>query len=512
MNSEQLVTEPALCYCRVSRGRDEETNSLNSQAKQCKKFAEENNLNIIDVYKETISGYTDIILRSQLTELLNKCAKDKIGHIIINDLQRLTRSFRDGLLLLDWLHRRGIVLHVVKLQTTQGKMDYLDIVQEFVEAERFYQKYISTPITLHTKSLIGRPHWGYTKSEGKLIKDKNFQDDITEIFMLAIDKKRNKNWTINEIADFIAYSNVTEKNSRSIKSLLRDPIYTGILISKKDYQQYGLIGFPKAHKAYVNIEDFDLINGKIKRQKLKYSDLLFCYNCKQKFGEDKKLYINQDYFQCSNCKKKISHTSFHDEMMNLCAKYSFDEQVSKRDVDSNFDIYHQLESLLKTIITQWESANYNYIFSSRNVDAQVRSKLSAYVQETLKLMEEVSNRIDLHYYIRKELNDNGAALKDLIEKCFGYLFVAVGKKKTIKNSQKRIEPFTTKNLIANLNHKDVSTVHARIQYCIFNTRELLKENPFITDFLAYRIIDDKFNEWGNFLDYLEKNAKTSQIL
>ena len=102
MNSKQLVTEPALCYCRVSRGREEEKKkSLDDQEHNCRKFADKNNLNVIKVYNDTTSGYTDIIQRTELTDLLNRCARDNIGHVIINDLQRFTRSFRVSIKVLD---------------------------------------------------------------------------------------------------------------------------------------------------------------------------------------------------------------------------------------------------------------------------------------------------------------------------------------------------------------------------------------------------------------------------
>ena len=506
---DQQSQKPALCYYRISWGEDANINSLNLQKTNCINYAKKHKFDILDFYEETVSGYEDIIKRARLNALLNRCVKDNISNIIIHDLHRLTRSFRDGLLLLDWFHRRGILLHIVNLQKTQRDMDYLDIVQEFVKAERLYNKFTSTSVTHQNKSQMGRPPWGYTKSNGKLKKDRHAQNEVAEIFITAVDrKKENKESNLEDIAKFISASSVTHKKKRAIITMLKNPVYAGILTGGNVINYKTLNKLPIVHEKYISLKNFLLLNGETARNKLKYTKLLFCHDCHQTKNIDAKLHINGSYFRCSQCDNQIAQDKFHKDMKTLCMEYDFINNLDEN--DQNF--FNQIENILTLIKAQTEISSFGYVSNYRAAVSEVGPLLRSYIDEALKEMNDFSQWLAIHYHVIYEYDDQGEALKKLLAKTFERIYVSVGKNNHFKNGL-RVKPYRLNGLKKSDHDKSVfeSTIK-RIRNSIFGTREILDKNPFICDFLAYRIVDERFNQWEKIIDCLEKFAAKSQIL
>jgi len=95
--------ETAFIYCRVSTDKQE----TQRQVRELKQFAERQDLNIIKVYEETISGTKSIKARKHV---LDEVAKHKPTYFIFHDYSRLGRNVKTALEMKDQLHKLGVCL------------------------------------------------------------------------------------------------------------------------------------------------------------------------------------------------------------------------------------------------------------------------------------------------------------------------------------------------------------------------------------------------------------------
>ena len=105
---------PAIGYARVSTDEQaREGVSLEAQAARIRAYAQAKELELADVLTdEGISGKT--LERPALRELLQRCERGEVGHVVVVKLDRLTRRTRDLLALVDDLFlARHIELHSV---------------------------------------------------------------------------------------------------------------------------------------------------------------------------------------------------------------------------------------------------------------------------------------------------------------------------------------------------------------------------------------------------------------
>ena len=107
-------SQTALGYARVSTDeRAREGVSLEAQQSRIRAYCEAKELELTDVLVDDgISGKT--LDRPALRELLQRCERGEVGHVVVVKLDRLTRRTRDLLALVDDLFlARHIELHSV---------------------------------------------------------------------------------------------------------------------------------------------------------------------------------------------------------------------------------------------------------------------------------------------------------------------------------------------------------------------------------------------------------------
>ena len=105
---------PALGYARVSTDEQaREGVSLEAQVARIRAYAIAKELELVDVLTDNgISGKT--LERPALREVLKRCERGEVGHVVVVKLDRLTRRTRDLLALVDDLFlARHIELHSV---------------------------------------------------------------------------------------------------------------------------------------------------------------------------------------------------------------------------------------------------------------------------------------------------------------------------------------------------------------------------------------------------------------
>ncbi len=112
--AEGRQPRPAIGYARVSTDEQaREGVSLEVQVTRIRAYAQAKELELVDVLTdEGISGKT--LERPALRELLQRCERGEVGHVVVVKLDRLTRRTRDLLALVDDLFlARHIELHSV---------------------------------------------------------------------------------------------------------------------------------------------------------------------------------------------------------------------------------------------------------------------------------------------------------------------------------------------------------------------------------------------------------------
>ena len=106
--------QTAFIYCRVST----EKQDTERQLRELNQFTKDNNLNVVKVYEETLSGTKSILARRQL---LNAVAEHKPTYFIIHDYSRFSRNVKTALIMKDELHELGICIW--SMQTNMKSLD-----------------------------------------------------------------------------------------------------------------------------------------------------------------------------------------------------------------------------------------------------------------------------------------------------------------------------------------------------------------------------------------------------
>ena len=95
-------------YCRVSTSMQEEQgSSLDAQKETIITFCKSRNLELLDVYKECISGSVEPCNRPLLSHILRELDSNNADGIVIVKLDRLSRSIKDTITLLSDLGNKG---------------------------------------------------------------------------------------------------------------------------------------------------------------------------------------------------------------------------------------------------------------------------------------------------------------------------------------------------------------------------------------------------------------------
>ncbi len=111
------MEEEGIIYCRVS-SKNQRSNSihkhfsLESQERICKQYCIKNNIKIIEIVKETVSG-KDFNKMKKLIDTKNKMLSTNIKHLIVFSPDRLIRNTEQGVKLLNDLFNNNKITFFV---------------------------------------------------------------------------------------------------------------------------------------------------------------------------------------------------------------------------------------------------------------------------------------------------------------------------------------------------------------------------------------------------------------
>ena len=111
-----MTTQPtkrAVIYARVSSESDRQDTSR--QITDLQKFSEANDMEIVKIFEEHISGAKKNEERQVLTECLDYCTGNKVDYLLLSELSRLGRSTLQVLKSLERLHEAKVSVYIQNL-------------------------------------------------------------------------------------------------------------------------------------------------------------------------------------------------------------------------------------------------------------------------------------------------------------------------------------------------------------------------------------------------------------
>ena len=127
----------AVIYARVSSTGDRQDTAR--QIKDLEKYAKSQNVEIVKIYEEHISGTKRIEERQILTECLKYCTRNSVDFLLLSELSRLGRSTLQVLRSLEILHEAKVSVYIqnLGLYTLQpgGKVNPIASIMVTVLAE-----------------------------------------------------------------------------------------------------------------------------------------------------------------------------------------------------------------------------------------------------------------------------------------------------------------------------------------------------------------------------------------
>ena len=103
----------AVIYARVSSANDRQDTTR--QIEDLKRFANSQNIEVISIFEEHISGAKKNEERQVLTDLLQFCIKKNVDYLLLSELSRLGRSTLQVLKSLDMLHESKVSVYIQNL-------------------------------------------------------------------------------------------------------------------------------------------------------------------------------------------------------------------------------------------------------------------------------------------------------------------------------------------------------------------------------------------------------------
>ena len=185
----------AVVYARVSTAQQAEQGvSLDSQISKCNEYATGHGLRVIDIAIDALSGKDTN--RPALQRVIKLAEKRKIQHILVWNIDRLTRSTIDGLMMVEMLTRKGVNLHEVE------KSKVVDVTTSenefFTTIELAIKKLERRKISDRTRTALahkraqgnrvsGKAPYGFTFENGKVVENPSEQATISRAKALQAD-------------------------------------------------------------------------------------------------------------------------------------------------------------------------------------------------------------------------------------------------------------------------------------------------------------------------------------
>ena len=233
-----------LIYCRKSSESEErQILSLDSQEETLVQLAKKNNLNVVEIFRESKSAKKEG--RPLFTDMLKLLAKGKIDGVICWKLDRLARNMADGGRIIDLL-QRGVIKEIRTPEATHLPSDNVLMLAVQLGMANQYIRDLSENVKRGNRTKLehgdfpNRPPVGYLndKLNKKIIVDESRKKYIVRMFELYA----TGGYSFKEISNILFSEGLHSTSGKKIlkhkiQIMLSNPFYYGTMsFSGKLYQ------------------------------------------------------------------------------------------------------------------------------------------------------------------------------------------------------------------------------------------------------------------------------------
>lgn len=278
-----------------SKAQEDEGYSLDAQLKLIRRYCKDNRLNVIAEFRisETASK-TD--QRDVFRQMLQYLRKNKVGHLVVEKTDRLTRNLRDAVAIDDWLEAdESRRLHMVKENLVVHKNAKSDAKLMWNIYLAFAKKYTDN---LREEAMKGwdeklaqgwmpsrSPH-GYKTVLENSKKIHVINEETSPLVERAFKLYIEPGQTVSTVSDELTECGLTTRRGRPltrsmVHKMLRNPFYIGII-------RFNGREYPGAHEPLISTELYNAVQDKMGERKAtrkRQHDPLFkgldarCQNC-----------------------------------------------------------------------------------------------------------------------------------------------------------------------------------------------------------------------------------------
>lgn len=391
-------------YARVSTQEQAENgNSLDFQIEKLKAYCQLHEYKVVDEYVDAgVSG-----AKSE-RPALNKLKKDidKIDIVLIYKLDRLSRSIKDTMYLIEDLFKPNDV-NLISLSenfdTSQAMgMATIGMLSTFAQLERetIKERMMAGKIqAVKSGKNINKTPFGYIKKDGQLIKDERTKDCVDFIFKKMLEGK-SLHETV-KLLEMSEYNNLRKWSFVFINRMTKNKVYCGHTEALGET-------IKNTHDNYINDKEYKYINelllerkthsSKSQRNKLPavFRGLISCPNCNRKLTPFTRKRKNGDksmYYRCNNCssegEKPLSVTEkvFEKKLLKFL-KYDFKIEFKKTKIEKKD--YSKILNNLENKKFKLQKAWLNELLTDEELE-----RLQNEVNEQIKLIRKEENEYNL---------------------------------------------------------------------------------------------------------------------
>ena len=407
-------------YCRVSTEEQAtEGFSIHAQKDKLTKYAIINDWDIVDYYVDDGISGKNLTERPEVTRLIEDVKKGKIKNVLIYKLDRLTRSVKDLIYLIELFDKNNCTFNsqTEKIDTSNavGRM-FVKIIGIFAEFER---ENLAERVTLgyeqktregNYTNCNGVFGYDYIVGKGKLKLNKNEAGYVRKIYNWYLEGE-----SMLKIAKKLKDLNVPTKrgghwNQSTIYSILTNPLYIGNV-------RYGVgrkNGFEVSGKniiPIINEELFNNVNNLMKKRKKfqtrKYSSddtyylsVLKCSLCGSKYYARQQLQSGKKYitYQCNghnnnSCNAPgFSHKKIENAFINYLDNIKdleFDKNILKKEkTDINNSTSELKDQINKLNNKKKETIK---LFATDEIDYNVFNEIKKVIDEKIEVLNNELN-------------------------------------------------------------------------------------------------------------------------
>ncbi|WP_077210735.1 recombinase family protein [Bacillus dakarensis] len=371
----------AFGYIRRSSYKQQENNSVEIQKSHIQEFAHRNGMEVPDEFifiEDVTSAFSKrASKRKELMRLLHQIVESGIPRVIFYEESRMDRTGYS--FVLDFYRPLQEKLPNIEVYTTNANEPFnpgdprtqISLLLYRQESEIKSDRAIGSLIADLQNPEICRPGskvpYGYVQHNKKLIPNEN-ADIVTFIFYL-------QSWGISmsKIASILNEASIPSPQGKSwgsstVESILKNPVYTGMLVWNIHKDKKQTFEFRDFHKPLINQFLVLLNENNIKLQQ-KFGRLdtpfiflnkLSCAQCHQTLvtqngsttRKGKKYYYQ--YYVCKHCSYKLDLNEVHEDLLPKILKY-VQELVSSENIKTTTtDYLHKIQVFLEENIKEIE--------------------------------------------------------------------------------------------------------------------------------------------------------------